>query len=161
MKKTFNPTIIIIDSNPVYGKLVQQYLEIADYKEILVFSDAGECLNYLDLQPDIIISEFYHANPAFSGLNFLETVHKVSPDTDVIFFTSQTDVELAVKAIRHGAAEFIVKSKYAPDTLLRKVNKLVNYRYDMLRNNRARKKLAASVGLLVILTILLVYIYVH
>jgi DNA-binding NtrC family response regulator len=161
LKKTVNPTIFIIDSNPVYGKLVQQYLEIADYKEILIFSDVGECLGYLDLQPDIIISEFYHADPALSGLNFLETICKVSPDTDVIFFTSETNVELAVKAIRHGAAEFIVKSKYAPDTLLRKVNKLVNYRYDMLRNNRARKKLAASVGVLVILTILLVYIYIH
>ncbi len=161
MKKTFNPTIFIIDSNPVYGKLVMQYLEVADYKEILIFTDVDECLNYLDLHPDIIISEFYHANPIVSGLNFLETIHRRSPGTDVIFFTSQTDVELAVKAIRLGAAEFIVKSKYAPDTLLRKVNKLVNFRYDMYRNSRVRKKLAATVGVLLILTILLVYIYIH
>lgn len=161
MKSALNPTIFVIDSNPVYGKLVQQYLEVADYKETLTFTDARECLNFLDLQPDIIISEFQHADPALSGLNFLRTIRKRSPGTDVIFFTSHRDVEIAVKAIRLGAAEYIIKSKYAPDSLLRKVNKLVGYRDELLKNNRVRRKLMASVGFLVILMLILVYFYLH
>jgi len=161
LKSALNPTIFIIDSNPVYGKLVQQYLEVADYKEILFFTDASDCLNYLDLEPDIIISEFHHADPSISGLNFLNIIKKECPETDVVFFTSQTNVEVAVKAIRMGAAEYIIKSKYAPDSLLRKVNKLVNYRYELLRNSRTRKKLMASVGFLVVLLLLLVYFYIR
>ncbi len=161
MKSALNPTIFIIDSNPVYGKLVQQYLEVADYNEILIFADAGECLKYLDLHPDIIISEFQHADPLLSGLNFLRTIKKKSPGTDVIFFTSHRDVEVAVKAIRLGAAEYIIKSKYAPDSLLRKVNKLVGYRYEIFKNNKVRMKLMASVGFLVILMLILVYFYLH
>ncbi len=161
MKRALHPTIFIIDENPVYGKLVQQYLEVADYNEVLTFTDAGECLSYLDLHPDIIISEFHHADPDLSGLNFLKTIKKKSPDTDIVFFTSQSDIEYAVKAIRLGAAEYIIKSKYAPDSLLRKVNKLVNYRYELLKNSRVRRKLVASVGFLVILTVVLVYFYLH
>lgn len=161
MKSALNPTIFIIDRNPVYGKLVQQYLEVAEYNEILTFTDAGECLNFLDLQPDIIISEFQHADPGLSGLNFLKTIKKRSPGTDVVFFTSQSDVEVAVKAIRLGAAEYIIKSKYAPDSLLRKVNKLVSYRYELLKNSRVRRKLMASVGFLVILMLVLVYFYLR
>lgn len=161
MKSALNPTIFIIDRNPVYGKLVQQYLEVADYKEILTFTDAGESLNFIDIQPDIIISEFQHTDPSLSGLNFLKTIKKKSPATDVIFFTSQSNVEEAVKAIRLGAVEYIIKSKYAPDSLLRKVNKLVSYRNELLKNSRVRRKLMASVGFLVILTLLLVYFYLH
>jgi CheY-like chemotaxis protein len=85
LKSALNPTIFIIDRNPVYGKLVRQYLEVADYREIMNFTDAGECLNYIDLQPDIIISEFLHADPGLSGLNFLRIIKKKSPDTDVVF----------------------------------------------------------------------------
>ena len=161
MKSALSPTIFIIDRNPVYGKLVQQYLEVADYKEILTFTDAGEGLNFIDLQPDIIISEFQHSDPNLSGLNFLKTIKRKSPDTDVIFFTSESDVEVAVKAIRLGAAEYILKSKYAPDSLLRKVNKLVGYRNELLKNNKVKRKLMASVGFLIILTLILVYFYLH
>jgi DNA-binding NtrC family response regulator len=161
LKSACNPTIFIVDSNPVYGKLVQQYLEIADYKETLIFSNAGECLNYLDLQPDIIISEFHQPDPVISGLNFLKIIKKESPQSDVVFFTSHTNLENAIKAIRMGAAEYILKSKYAPDSLIRKVNKIINRRHELLLNTRARNRLMASVGFLIILTLLLVYIYIH
>lgn len=161
MKSALNPTIFIVDRNPFYGKLVQQYLEVADYNEILTFTDAGECVKYLDLQPDIIISEFQHTDPALAGLNFLRTIKRRNPGTDVIFFTAHQDVEVAVKAIKLGAAEYIIKSKYAPDSLLRKINKLVSYRYEMLKNSRVRRKLMASVGFLVILMLILVYFYLH
>ncbi|MBN2212630.1 MAG: response regulator [Bacteroidales bacterium] len=161
MKSAYNPTIFIIDSNPIYGKLIQQYLEVADYKEILIFTDPGECMDYLDLQPDIMISEYQYADPSNSGLNFLKTIKKRCPETNVIFLTSQTDVEIAVKAIRSGATEYLIKSKYAPDSLLRKVNKIVDHKKDLLKNSRVQKKLMFSVGFLVILVLLLVYYYNH
>ena len=43
------------------------------------------------------------------GVDCLRTVEKLSPDTKVIFMTAYGGVETAVKAIKEGAADFVVK----------------------------------------------------
>jgi len=43
------------------------------------------------------------------GVECLRTVEKLSPDTKVIFMTAYGGVETAVKAIKEGAADFVVK----------------------------------------------------
>jgi len=43
------------------------------------------------------------------GVECLRTVEKLSPDTKVIFMTAHGGVETAVKAIKEGAADFVVK----------------------------------------------------
>jgi two-component system response regulator HydG len=43
------------------------------------------------------------------GIECLRTVEKLSPDTKVIFMTAHGGVETAVKAIKEGASDFVVK----------------------------------------------------
>ena len=43
------------------------------------------------------------------GVECLRTVEKISPDTKVIFMTAYGGVETAVKAIKEGASDFVVK----------------------------------------------------
>src|SRR5688500_14322479 len=43
------------------------------------------------------------------GVDCLRTIEKLSPDTKVIFMTAYGGVETAVKAIKEGAADFVVK----------------------------------------------------
>ncbi|HEV7607975.1 MAG TPA: sigma-54 dependent transcriptional regulator [Steroidobacteraceae bacterium] len=43
------------------------------------------------------------------GVECLRTVEKLSPDTKVIFMTAHGGVETAVKAIKEGASDFVVK----------------------------------------------------
>ena len=43
------------------------------------------------------------------GVECLRTVEKLSPDTKVIFMTAYGGVETAVKAIKEGASDFVVK----------------------------------------------------
>jgi DNA-binding NtrC family response regulator len=43
------------------------------------------------------------------GIECLRTVEKISPDTKVIFMTAYGGVETAVKAIKDGASDFVVK----------------------------------------------------
>ena len=43
------------------------------------------------------------------GVDCLRTVEKLSPDTKVIFMTAYGGVETAVKAIKEGASDFVVK----------------------------------------------------
>ena len=43
------------------------------------------------------------------GVECLRTIEKISPDTKVIFMTAYGGVETAVKAIKEGASDFVVK----------------------------------------------------
>jgi len=43
------------------------------------------------------------------GLFWLNEIQKVSPTTEVVMITAYGDVELAVKALKQGAADFIIK----------------------------------------------------
>jgi len=43
------------------------------------------------------------------GLNLLKKIHNLSPNTRVILMTAYGDIDLAIKAIKEGAFDFIVK----------------------------------------------------
>ena len=161
MKNPSAPIIFVIDENKVYAELVRQYLQIADCTEVLKFTRFEDCYGYLDLEPDIVIAEYEYSSGTNQGMKFLKTIKFKSPETRVIFLTANSDVETAIRAIRSGATDYIIKSKYAPDKLLRKVVALVKYKKELLRNSVIRKKLMTSVSFLLILIGCLIFFYTH
>ncbi|NOZ34523.1 MAG: PAS domain S-box protein [Chlorobi bacterium] len=60
-----------------------------------------------NFKPDIILSD-YHL-PTFSGLEALETVKNTNPDTPFIFVTGVLDEKTAVKLLKKGAWDYILK----------------------------------------------------
>src|SRR3954451_6550072 len=61
--------------------------------------------------------------PGLTGIEVLEEIKKVSPETDVIIMTGHASVETAMDAVRLGAFDYITKPcKLAQiETILRKV----------------------------------------
>lgn len=47
--------------------------------------------------------------PDMSGLEVLKVIHEKLPELPVILFTAQPDVHSAVEALRHGAADYLLK----------------------------------------------------
>jgi len=48
-------------------------------------------------------------NTGNEGLFWLEQIKRVHPDIPVVLFTAYGDIELAVKGVKLGAADFVVK----------------------------------------------------
>lgn len=69
---------------------------------------------------DVVISDI--KMPQMSGIELLEELHKLSPETPVILMTAYAEIELAVQAIKKGAFDFILKPFYAED-IRRSLNK--------------------------------------
>jgi len=64
----------------------------------------------LDLfQPDIIISDYFLTD--FDGLSILETVFSRRPDLPVIITTGSINEETAVKCMKAGAADYVLKDQ--------------------------------------------------
>lgn len=124
MQKTKNPLIFIIEDSIVYKDLIVGYLQSKNYKNLKTFKSGEECLKEIHLGPDVIILDY-----SYSGINGMELMIKVkedSPTTSFIFFSGQNDVELAVKIMKLGADDYIVKNEKAPYNLVKSIERLLS-----------------------------------
>ncbi|MBI3038280.1 sigma-54-dependent Fis family transcriptional regulator [bacterium] len=99
--------ILVIDDEKLILWGIQRDLERAGYR-ISAFQKAEDALQLLEKQQ-------FHAAlldvrlPGMGGIEMLERIKSVSPDTQVIMITAFADVEMAVSSIRRGAFDFILK----------------------------------------------------
>lgn len=69
----------------------------------------------LEEAKELISSEFFHVivldvwMPDGDGVQFIDTVKEISPDSEVVVITGHGNVELAVKALKKGAYDFLEK----------------------------------------------------
>lgn len=62
--------------------------------------------------PDVVLLDMNFSsglNNGNEGLFWLGQIKRIKPQTQVILFTAYADIELAVKGMKEGAADFIVK----------------------------------------------------
>src|SRR5262249_14680285 len=73
--------------------------------------------------------------PGLNGIEVLEQIKQVSPDTEVIIMTGHASIETAIDAVRLGAFDYLTKPCKLTqiETLLRKVAE----RRDLKNKNRA------------------------
>lgn len=161
MRTHNSPLIFIVDNNLIYQKLIVQYINIANFTEILTFTNAVECLACIDLHPDIIITDLHYGEDRVNGIDLLMKTKILSPKTKVIFLSSYNDMEAAVNSVRLGAVDFIVKSKVALDKLIRRINQLVYYYREIEKVNSVSIKLAATIAVILVVFIGLILLYSH
>lgn len=104
--------ILIIDDN----KSVLSALEILlqfEYKEVKTISNPNQITSLLNLKEyDIVLLDMNFSagvNTGNEGLFWLKEIKKGAPDILIITMTAYGDVELAVKALKEGASDFILK----------------------------------------------------
>jgi DNA-binding NtrC family response regulator len=123
MQKLKNPLIFIIEDSLVYKDLIVGYLRSKKFDNVKTFKNAEECLQMIHLNPDLVVLDY-----TFEGINGLELMKKVKedrPEIDFIFLSGQNSVEIAVKLMRIGAADYIVKNEKAPYNLVKSIEHLI------------------------------------
>ncbi|MFC4095426.1 sigma-54-dependent transcriptional regulator [Euzebyella saccharophila] len=104
--------ILIIDDN----KSVLSALEILlqfEYKKIETISNPNQITSFPNLKEiDIVLLDMNFSagvNSGNEGLYWLRELQKKAPQTSVIMMTAYGAVDLAVKALKEGATDFILK----------------------------------------------------
>jgi DNA-binding NtrC family response regulator len=101
------PSILVVDDNPDLAKLVVALLEDSGMSARRV-SSAEAALNMLEeAYFDLILSDV--KMPKMDGLELLERVRARYPEIPVVLLTGFGTVEMAVQAMRAGAASFVLK----------------------------------------------------
>lgn len=107
-----NSTILIVDDEKRYLELAEGLLKQEGYQNVLTRSNPLEVMPLLEKKSvDVILLDIYM--PEMNGLDLLENIYSQFPKIPVIIVTAVNEVELALKAIKLGAYDFITKP---PDT---------------------------------------------
>ncbi|MGQ9632017.1 MAG: ATP-binding protein [bacterium] len=82
--------------------------------------------------------------PGMDGIELLEEIKRLSPDTEVIMMTGYASVETAVQALRKGAYDYITKPFANLEEIIFTVEKALKYRRLKLENRTLVSKLEAK-----------------
>lgn len=105
-------TILVVDDNKSVLTSLEMLLEEV-FERVETASNPNRILFFLDQSPpDLVILDMNFSagvNTGNEGLFWLRRIREVAPHVPVILLTAYGDVELAVKALKAGAADFVLK----------------------------------------------------
>ncbi len=151
MSKSDQLSIFIVDDDKMLAKALANELESSFSKfspTISSFETGESCELAISQRPDIAIVDYNldsRERDAMNGVAIIDMIKKNSPQTEVIMFTSSENAEIAVKAIQHGAHDYVVKN----ENVYRKLNMSVLqcYKLKEIKRDMKRQKI---MGLLVL-----------
>ena len=105
-------TILIIDDNPAILTALKICLA-GVFTHIVTLSSTDRLVATMsEEQVDVVLLDMNFSlgvNTGQDGLFWLRTLKKLHPDTPVVLMTAYADVQLAVKGLKNGAADFVTK----------------------------------------------------
>lgn len=108
---------LIVDDEPVQLEMISGFLRKQGFE--VIGADSAEKALELFRQDafDLILTDQKMAN--LSGLELLQAVHAINPETPVILVTAFGSVEAAVAALKQGAVDYLTKPLNLDELLYR------------------------------------------
>lgn len=104
--------LLIVDDNRAILTAVKMLME-NDFDEIDTIANPAALPARLRTgRPDVVLLDMNFRsgmNTGGEGLFWLGEIKRAHPDTEVVLFTAYADIDLAVRGIKEGAADFVVK----------------------------------------------------
>ena len=124
--------IFIVEDDEWYNEYISYNIELDDSHEIQKYQLGQDCLNNLKDQPDLITLDYQL--PDISGEEILKRIKNFNPNIEVLIISEQEKIETAVKLLKEGAFDYIVKTKDIQDRLL-----------SVIRNIKKQKRLEKQI----------------
>jgi DNA-binding NtrC family response regulator len=104
--------VLIVDDDPEVLISAEMFLE-EHFQKVTSLNDPSTIPTALhESDPDVILLDMNFTrgrSDGKEGLDWLKTIRELAPETSVVLITAYGDVELAVKAIKRGAFDFVLK----------------------------------------------------
>jgi two-component system, OmpR family, response regulator len=103
--------IFVVDDDQFITTLVERRFTAEGYR-IMAFDYGEECLKSMNKKPDLIILDyFFHqaGKEVMNGMQVLDKIKEVQPDTPVIMLSSQDKGEVVLELARKGIEDYVIK----------------------------------------------------
>ncbi len=106
-------TIVVVDDNTAILTALRICLA-TEYERIVTLSSPDTLVTTLasEKDVDVVLLDMNFSlglNSGQDGLFWLRTIKKLHPNTPVVLMTAYANVQLAVKGLKYGAADFVTK----------------------------------------------------
>lgn len=104
--------VLIVDDEPGVRFGIRDFLELQGYE----IDEAENCREAQDLfrtsRPDVVIADYMMTDG--TALDLLPRLKEINPDTPLLILTAHGSIDLAVRAIKEGAEQFLTKPLELP-----------------------------------------------
>lgn len=129
-------SILVVDDAPDTLEVIQRNLVSQGYK-VFTTCGAAEAINILENTPvDLVITDY--KMPHIDGLDLIRHLRENFKDTEVMMITGYATIEGAVKAVKTGAEEYLVKP-FTDQELLSAVQRIFNNQHRQRTANELSK----------------------
>lgn len=155
-------TIFIVDDDAVQSMMLQDYLSKYSSISIHVFNSGEDCIKNLSLKPQIIFLDYNFdlaGKDAMDGMEILKEIKKYDAEIEVVMFSGQDKIDVAVNTMKYGAFDYIVKNESA---FHRSENVIFNIikRLKLLQEARLYKRMTILLGIaLLVMIVVAIFLY--
>lgn len=105
-------TILIVDDNKSVLAALDMLLT-GVFRKVITISNPNRIVSVLETETiDVVLLDMNFSagiNTGNEGIYWLGEIRKFSKELPIVLFTAYADIELAVKAVKEGASDFVVK----------------------------------------------------
>lgn len=128
--------ILLVEDDVSFCTMLSTFLQKKQYEVETAFT-ARDAYAFLDKQEfDLVISDV--RLPDGEGLEILQEVKKKNPSRQVIMMTGYAEIEMAVRAMKQGAFDYIEKP-FRPEMILQTIEKALNSNSPVVANIQSSK----------------------
>lgn len=109
-----NFTVFVVDDEMMIRKMIEHRLKKRNDLSVYSYATGEECLEDLETKsPDIVMLDYHMSNNdkhIMNGLEVLQKIKQIEPQTNVAMLSSQDNVGVAVNVLKEGAVDYIIKN---------------------------------------------------
>jgi len=110
--------IIVIDDEQHFLDSVWRALNTAGFRDVELETDPAHAIATFERGAAIDLALIDVSMPGISGIEVLESILKTSPDTQCLMITAVNDASIAVRCIKKGAYDYLLKPISRDDLVL-------------------------------------------
>ncbi|AWW29712.1 sigma-54-dependent Fis family transcriptional regulator [Echinicola strongylocentroti] len=115
MEATNGFKIFVVEDDPWYGQILEYHLGLNPDYEVRRFDSGRALLDHLYLKPNLVTLDF--SLPDMNGDELYNKIRSSHPDLPVIVISSQEDIGVAVKLLKMGVSDYLLKDDSTKDLL--------------------------------------------
>ncbi|MGQ9620829.1 MAG: response regulator [Bacteroidales bacterium] len=120
--------IFIVDDDPFVTKLISRRLSSEGY-HVETFDYGEDCLEAMNMKPDLIILDYYFTKPGqkvMNGMEVFDRIKETNPDVLVVMLSGQEKGEVVLELARKGIDDYVIKDNNLIDNLTTSIKDLLN-----------------------------------
>jgi two-component system OmpR family response regulator len=121
--------IFFIDDDKVILNLLEYTFQSRHDYDVVCYKTGEECLENLQLNPDLIVLDHILEGVDENTLNGLETlkeIRRINREIPVVILTGQGDDKLLSEFMENGADKYLTKDDYFIDSLIETIEQVLS-----------------------------------